>query len=201
MLLYQWSTITCLQWATGIESASYARDVSWHASYCRKKNDIFFKAKISSWLKGKHILPLLDNIIISMLPLSWYGRLEFKFSSSNCIKITHHIVSLCASLNSNSAPQKSLYAPVKTATNNNSGFGALKSGFFQKNQVAKSVTSTGLSAATLEEVASPSGAVQTVEDYVKAKGGDRVIRKVLIANNGMAATKSIMSMRQWAYMT
>jgi len=40
----------------------------------------------------------------------------------------------------------------------------------------------------------------TVEDYVKSRGGDRVIRKVLIANNGMAATKSIMSMRQWAFM-
>jgi acetyl-CoA carboxylase/biotin carboxylase 1 len=39
-----------------------------------------------------------------------------------------------------------------------------------------------------------------LEDYVKERGGDRVLRKVLIANNGMAATKSIMSMRQWAYM-
>ena len=105
------------------------------------------------------------------------------------------------SINENAAPQKSLYAPIKTATDINSGFGALNSGFFQKNQVAKSVTGTSLSAATLEEVASSSGSVQTVEDYVKAKGGDRVIRKVLIANNGMAATKSIMSMRQWAYMT
>jgi hypothetical protein len=37
-------------------------------------------------------------------------------------------------------------------------------------------------------------------DYVKAKGGKRPIRKILIANNGMAATKSILSMRQWAYM-
>lgn len=36
--------------------------------------------------------------------------------------------------------------------------------------------------------------------YVKDRGGDRVIRKILIANNGMAATKSILSMRQWAYM-
>ena len=26
------------------------------------------------------------------------------------------------------------------------------------------------------------------------------IKKILIANNGMAATKSILSMRQWAYM-
>jgi acetyl-CoA carboxylase / biotin carboxylase 1 len=39
-----------------------------------------------------------------------------------------------------------------------------------------------------------------VGDYVKAKGGSRPIRKILIANNGMAATKSILSMRQWAYM-
>eukprot|EP00554_Chaetoceros_debilis_P010506 CAMPEP_0194110112 /NCGR_PEP_ID=MMETSP0150-20130528/9428_1 /TAXON_ID=122233 /ORGANISM="Chaetoceros debilis, Strain MM31A-1" /LENGTH=2089 /DNA_ID=CAMNT_0038799207 /DNA_START=48 /DNA_END=6317 /DNA_ORIENTATION=+ len=39
-----------------------------------------------------------------------------------------------------------------------------------------------------------------LEDYVNSHGGDRVIRKILIANNGMAATKSILSMRQWAYM-
>lgn len=36
--------------------------------------------------------------------------------------------------------------------------------------------------------------------YVKARGGKREIRKVLIANNGMAATKAIMSMRRWAYL-
>ena len=47
---------------------------------------------------------------------------------------------------------------------------------------------------------SSSGVTQTLETYVKSRGGDRVIRKVLIANNGMAATKSILSMRQWAYM-
>ena len=35
--------------------------------------------------------------------------------------------------------------------------------------------------------------------YVAAHGGKRVIRKVLIANNGMAATKSIISMRRWSY--
>jgi len=39
-----------------------------------------------------------------------------------------------------------------------------------------------------------------LDDYVKARGGSRPIRKILIANNGMAATKSILSMRQWAYM-
>lgn len=113
-------------------------------------------------------------------------------------QITHQNAALCPSLNSNSAPQK-LNAPVKSTT---SGFGALTSGFFQKNQVAKSFTRTSLSAATLEEVsASSSGTAPTVEEYVKAKGGDRPIRKILIANNGMAATKAIMSMRQWAYMT
>ena len=39
-----------------------------------------------------------------------------------------------------------------------------------------------------------------VEDYVKARGGNLPIKKILIANNGMAATKSILSMRQWAYL-
>lgn len=43
-------------------------------------------------------------------------------------------------------------------------------------------------------------AADPVGDYVKAKGGKRAIRKILIANNGMAATKAILSMRQWAYM-
>ena len=52
---------------------------------------------------------------------------------------------------------------------------------------------------TLEE-ASVSGVTKTLDEYVKERGGDRVIKKVLIANNGMAATKSILSMRQWAYM-
>lgn len=44
------------------------------------------------------------------------------------------------------------------------------------------------------------GVTKSLEDYVKERGGNRPIRKVLIANNGMAATKAILSMRQWAYM-
>ena len=36
---------------------------------------------------------------------------------------------------------------------------------------------------------------ERMDAYVKARGGDRVIRRILIANNGMAATKSIMSIR------
>jgi len=38
-----------------------------------------------------------------------------------------------------------------------------------------------------------------LEEYVKAHGGLRVIKRILIANNGMAATKAILSMRQWAF--
>jgi len=39
----------------------------------------------------------------------------------------------------------------------------------------------------------------SIATYVKFRQGKRVIKKVLIANNGMAATKSIMSMRRWAF--
>lgn len=38
-----------------------------------------------------------------------------------------------------------------------------------------------------------------VDSFVKKMNGKRTIQRVLIANNGMAATKAIMSMRQWAY--
>mmetsp|Transcript_33963 Transcript_33963/g.74702 ORF Transcript_33963/g.74702 Transcript_33963/m.74702 type:complete len:2077 (-) Transcript_33963:133-6363(-) len=48
--------------------------------------------------------------------------------------------------------------------------------------------------------ASTSSTPTALEDYVKGRGGNLPIKKVLIANNGMAATKSILSMRQWAYM-
>ena len=38
-------------------------------------------------------------------------------------------------------------------------------------------------------------------EYVKARGGTKLIRRILIANNGMAATKTIMSIRNWCYKT
>ncbi len=38
-----------------------------------------------------------------------------------------------------------------------------------------------------------------VESFVEKMGGKRPIQRILVANNGMAATKAIMSMRQWAY--
>ena len=37
--------------------------------------------------------------------------------------------------------------------------------------------------------------------YVRERGGNKLIRRILIANNGMAATKTIMSIRSWAYKT
>jgi hypothetical protein len=42
---------------------------------------------------------------------------------------------------------------------------------------------------------------ELVNQFVQKMGGKRVIQRVLIANNGMAATKAILSMRQWAYVT
>merc|ERR1719460_1525742 len=40
-----------------------------------------------------------------------------------------------------------------------------------------------------------------MDEYVKSRGGSQVIRRILIANNGMAATKTIMSIRNWCYNT
>lgn len=38
-----------------------------------------------------------------------------------------------------------------------------------------------------------------MDDYVSSLGGKRAIRKILIANNGIAAVKAIRSIRRWAY--
>uniref|UniRef100_A0A7S4GNE6 Acetyl-CoA carboxylase n=1 Tax=Oxyrrhis marina TaxID=2969 RepID=A0A7S4GNE6_OXYMA len=43
--------------------------------------------------------------------------------------------------------------------------------------------------------------IVSLEEFVKQHGGKRAIRRILLANNGMAATKAIMSMRQWAFLT
>jgi hypothetical protein len=40
-----------------------------------------------------------------------------------------------------------------------------------------------------------------VEEYVKAYGGTRAIRKLLLCNNGIAAVKCIRSIRKWSYHT
>jgi len=62
----------------------------------------------------------------------------------------------------------------------------------------KSASSISMSA--VEDSTKINSGATSIEDYVKSRGGNRPIKKVLIANNGMAATKSILSMRQWAYM-
>ena len=41
----------------------------------------------------------------------------------------------------------------------------------------------------------------SVEDFVEYSGGNHVIKKVLIANNGIGALKAIRSVRKWAYQT
>ena len=41
--------------------------------------------------------------------------------------------------------------------------------------------------------------VATPAEFVTRFGGKRVIDKVLVANNGLAAVKCIRSMREWAY--
>ena len=62
---------------------------------------------------------------------------------------------------------------------------------------------TSVLTATIDETEELSASSKTkravVEKFVKKLDGKRVIQRILIANNGMAATKAIMSMRQWAY--
>ena len=41
--------------------------------------------------------------------------------------------------------------------------------------------------------------VATPTEFVRTFGGKRVIEKVLIANNGIAAVKCMRSIRKWAY--
>lgn len=41
--------------------------------------------------------------------------------------------------------------------------------------------------------------ISTIEDFVQKFGGTNVIKKVLIANNGIAAVKCMRSIRRWSY--
>ena len=41
----------------------------------------------------------------------------------------------------------------------------------------------------------------SVEEYVRFCGGTKVITRVLIANNGIAAVKEMLSVRRWAFET
>ena len=57
-----------------------------------------------------------------------------------------------------------------------------------------------LSTQTVLEKATTDAPAKILERYVKERGGVRVLRKILVANNGMAATKAILSLRQWSYL-
>lgn len=63
-------------------------------------------------------------------------------------------------------------------------------------------STTCLSTSTVLEKAATNAVepAKLFEQYVKDRGGERVLRKLLIANNGMAATKAILSLRQWSYL-
>jgi hypothetical protein len=41
----------------------------------------------------------------------------------------------------------------------------------------------------------------SIEEYVAFAGGDHVIKKILIANNGIGAIKAIRSIRRWSFET
>ena len=41
--------------------------------------------------------------------------------------------------------------------------------------------------------------IATTEEFVKKFGGTRVINRILIANNGIAAVKCMRSIRRWSY--
>jgi len=48
---------------------------------------------------------------------------------------------------------------------------------------------------------SSSSKFNSIVDYVNKLGGKRAVKRVLIANNGIAAVKAIRSIRRWAYET
>ena len=71
------------------------------------------------------------------------------------------------------------------------------------NEVVKLASSSSTTSTTTDNVVSKNAhrRFPTVASYVKELGGSksRVIEKVLIANNGVAAVKAIRSIRRWAY--
>lgn len=91
---------------------------------------------------------------------------------------------------------------LKTVTRSSKAFFSGFSGVSKPQQLPVPLT---LSVATMDEVETgPMLSLKKralVESFVNKMGGKRVLQRVLIANNGMAATKAILSMRQWAYMT
>lgn len=48
---------------------------------------------------------------------------------------------------------------------------------------------------------SEAGFFKSVQDFTTFCGGDHAIEKILIANNGIGATKAIRSIRRWSFET
>ena len=67
--------------------------------------------------------------------------------------------------------------------------------------VSRGPRATPASMAIMEPVSSSSDLDEMMQKYVTERGGQRVIKRILIANNGMAATKTIMSIRNFCYNT
>ena len=47
----------------------------------------------------------------------------------------------------------------------------------------------------------PANFFKSVKQFVESSGGSHPIRKILIANNGIGATKAIRSIRRWSFET
>ena len=81
------------------------------------------------------------------------------------------------------------------------GHGVKKRSGPTKNTSSVTVCMSQSSSAVLEKGSTEAVDPENVlKQYITDLGGKRVLRKWLIANNGMAATKAILSLRQWAYL-
>jgi len=96
-------------------------------------------------------------------------------------------------------PLTSSFEAIGAAFHSNSLNTVNQNGFQHKHDPVKAFNSPLFMSAVDVERATITP-IKSVEDYCEERGGNRPIKKVLIANNGMAATKAILSMRQWAYM-
>jgi acetyl-CoA carboxylase / biotin carboxylase 1 len=54
---------------------------------------------------------------------------------------------------------------------------------------------------SLHSVSNYTGSRSSIDQYVRLLGGKHIVKRVLIANNGIAAVKAIRSIRRWSYET
>jgi acetyl-CoA carboxylase/biotin carboxylase 1 len=102
-------------------------------------------------------------------------------------------------------------APQSAATLRLSASSALSGRALRTHKKGKAAASRTQPAPVTAQAQKPAVNVTTIEatvaskdvvaEYVTSRGGSRPLRRILVANNGMAAAKCIMSMRRWAYLT